>query len=415
MKKQFSPFVIILAVIFLLPACDTLFGDDDEPDNELISNYYNNTKNMVVTMQMFLQKAQLWENAQHDTLTVEEIEALNNEYIEAGEAFVATLNTAVEYQNNGAKYSFYDAVHKKPPDCKAMDYLPDTGTGVSPGLAKSVGDLIAKTKGDVAKIQQQYDSGKIDEETYRQAMKQITKNNLIKTANTGLGALVGTGAAVVTGLAIGTVSLPVILICTGVGVVVGTTVTYVANWYAGVNKSSSSEIVHYMVSGVTTVGNPIPAALLAEGCNMTFIIDGYAPVTIPNMQFPEDGYQKTIEIKPVSLADAQLGGTTEVCFYEEEIEGTLCTDVQFVSGIPNPVDPAPFQGVTVTGTILPPIEGCNMHFSIVGTDGYAKEENHTSDAEGKAYFYIPGGAEGVVDLITITTENGKTYTVTYAF
>ena len=92
-----------------------------------------------------------------------------------------------------------------------------------------------------------------------------------------------------------------------------------------------------------------------------------------------------------------------------------CSEVQFVSATPNPANPAPFQDVTVTATLIPSVENCNISFSIVGTDGYSNSATTTSDSAGQASFHIPGGKEKVVDVVTITSSNGKTYTVTYAF
>jgi hypothetical protein len=78
------------------------------------------------------------------------------------------------------------------------------------------------------------------------------------------------------------------------------------------------------------------------------------------------------------------------------------------------VDPGPGEGVTVTATTIPPMAGCIISFSIVGTDGYTNSASPTTDANGSATFYIPGGAEGVVDTVTISV-GGQTTTVVYSF
>jgi hypothetical protein len=89
--------------------------------------------------------------------------------------------------------------------------------------------------------------------------------------------------------------------------------------------------------------------------------------------------------------------------------------VLYVTATPNPPDPGPYQGVTVTATIFPFVSGCQISFSIVGTDGYTNSETYETDANGQASFYIPGAEEGVHDIVTITASNGNTYTVTYTF
>jgi hypothetical protein len=87
----------------------------------------------------------------------------------------------------------------------------------------------------------------------------------------------------------------------------------------------------------------------------------------------------------------------------------------FVTAVPDPPDPAPLQSVTVNATIMPMVTGCNVTFSIVGTDGYTNSGTYPTHANGNASFYIPGGNAGVIDVVTITTSNGKTYTVSYVF
>ena len=64
---------------------------------------------------------------------------------------------------------------------------------------------------------------------------------------------------------------------------------------------------------------------------------------------------------------------------------------------------------------MPPAKGCNIHFSIVGTDGYTDEQTKKSDNNGKATFNIPGAEKGVFDKVTITSSNGKKQIVTYTF
>lgn len=82
----------------------------------------------------------------------------------------------------------------------------------------------------------------------------------------------------------------------------------------------------------------------------------------------------------------------------------------------SPADPGPGQGVTVTAKVSPAKANEDIFFSIVGTDGYSNSSTKATDTEGKATFYIPGGAEGVRDEVTIRIEsNGVTRILNYTF
>lgn len=65
--------------------------------------------------------------------------------------------------------------------------------------------------------------------------------------------------------------------------------------------------------------------------------------------------------------------------------------------------------------MIPVISGCNISFSIVGTDGYSDSKIVATDSNGQATFRIPGASSGVFDKVTIKTSNGKSYIVTYTF
>jgi len=53
----------------------------------------------------------------------------------------------------------------------------------------------------------------------------------------------------------------------------------------------------------------------------------------------------------------------------------------------------------VTARLSPSTENCPVNFRIVGTDGYHNEQWIPSNKDGEATFFIPGGAEGVVDTV----------------
>jgi len=88
---------------------------------------------------------------------------------------------------------------------------------------------------------------------------------------------------------------------------------------------------------------------------------------------------------------------------------------------PVPPDPGPKQSVVVTACIFPPRAGVVITFEIVGTDGFTKSDAPATDAKGCADFSIPGGAEGVVDVVTVTVAvqqtvlSAVTSNVTYTF
>lgn len=73
----------------------------------------------------------------------------------------------------------------------------------------------------------------------------------------------------------------------------------------------------------------------------------------------------------------------------------------------NPVDPAPFQTVTVTITVVNSVTGTPVHFSVVGSDGFTKAGTLNTDQNGQVSFTVPGGAQGVVDTITVTVDSVK--------
>jgi hypothetical protein len=68
----------------------------------------------------------------------------------------------------------------------------------------------------------------------------------------------------------------------------------------------------------------------------------------------------------------------------------------------SPSDPAPEQDVTVTITVT----NCDpsatqVSYSVAGTDGYSDAGTLSVDAACQASFGIPGGAEGVTDVVTV--------------
>ena len=406
MGHQFLRVAVFLLFFSVIVSCD------DEIDPKiLVKDYSEQVGDLHNALGDFILKTQAYESANFSGMTAAQSKKIVTDFIEAGERFVKSMEEIKLTQEKTNSLKLKSASDLP---CSPVDFIPDATSGISPGLVKTVGDLIAETKGDVAALQKKLDNKEIDEDTFNEALNQMRVNKTTKAANVGLGAVVGTGAALGAGLIVGATTLPAIATVTAVGVVVGTSVTWFANWYSGV-KSTSSTTKHYIISGKTEVGGRLPVHLLEEGANMSIVIDGYAPVFLSNFSLPAAGHNKTISITPVKLSEAEAGGTAEVCLMDEMLTASSCDAVEFVMASPSPLDPAPGQGVTVTATIIPMVQGCSLTFTITGTDGYSKSETKTTNSSGQASFYVPGGAKDVFDKVTINTSNGKSYLVTYTF
>lgn len=406
MKPHYLRFLFTLLFIVFIGSCNK----HDESEN-LVVDYTQQVSNLHDALEEFIQNTQTYETTNFNTKSVAQAKKIVNDYLTSGQNFVDVLNKIGEIQGS-TKSAWLKSAADLP--CGPVDLIPGDNSGLSPGLAKAVGDLINETKGDVAAIEKKHDNNEIDDNTYLAAINQLKMQKTTKAVNVGLGAVIGGGASLGAGLIIGAATLPAIATVTAVGVVVGTSVTWFANWYTGV-KSTSGTSAYYIVSGKTTVGGKLPVHMLENGANVTISIDGCAPVVLSNFTLPQAGHNKTINITPVKLSEAQSGSQAEVCMLDEVLTASTCSDVEFVTGSPSPQDPAPGQGVTVTATLIPVVQGCNISFSIVGTDGYSNSATKTSDSNGQATFYIPGGAEGVFDMVTITAGNGVSSEVSYTF
>jgi len=82
--------------------------------------------------------------------------------------------------------------------------------------------------------------------------------------------------------------------------------------------------------------------------------------------------------------------------------------------IVSPADPAPYENVSVTVTVLNSLAGTLVSRSVVGTDGYTQSGTLSTDTNGQIFFTIPGGAKGIVDVVTITAGS-VTEKYTYTF
>lgn len=79
-----------------------------------------------------------------------------------------------------------------------------------------------------------------------------------------------------------------------------------------------------------------------------------------------------------------------------------------------PADPAPGESVTVTLEIVNSLEGTEVTYSLVGSDNYTQNDKLTTNAAGIVSFFVPGGAEGVVDNFTVAAGDiSETYTYSF--
>jgi len=414
MKKLYLGILSLAGIIIAVPACKK-DSTSNTGDSQVLA--YNSA--MIATNQSlenFILKAQTYDATNFTGKTHDEAKAIVDAFTQAGDQFLADMNQVLANKRTTGSLKSGGMLKDGPP-CTSYDLIPGNTGQIQVGLVKSVADLIAETKGEVASIEAKYQKGEIDENTYMSALNTLKQQQSTKAVNTGFGAIMGTGASILTGLIVGAGTLPAVVAVTGVGLVVGTGVTWYCNWSSGLKlKNGQDGTAWYMTTGKSKLGDPIPSTMMAAGCDLTVCIDGYAPVYIHNLSLPDKGHKLTLNVSPpVKLEDASLTGSTEVCRIDEVMTATSCDQVSFVTAVTDPLDPGPEQSVTVIATIIPSVEGCDISFSMYGTDGYTKSGTYPTDAQGNASFYIPGGAAGVVDHVTITTSNGKTYTVTYMF
>ena len=126
---------------------------------------------------------------------------------------------------------------------------------------------------------------------------------------------------------------------------------------------------------------------------------------------------------PVRMYDWTDKTSTTVLFQPLHIVGTSCDpDSENYSALGtldlqnDPPFPAAGQSVNVIAMIDPQVAGLEVLFEAKGTDGYYKSETKLSDADGRAVFFVPGGASGVEDdYYVIVPELGLSARSTLVF
>ena len=238
LKYLFSTVILVFLLVFA-PGCD-LFNDDPAENADVVS-YNDAVIDLNKSLEDFILKTQIYESTNFTGKTHAESKKIVDDFITSGEKLKSDLDImlASEKGTGGSLKSM--AVSNDLPTCGPVDLIPGTDSGLSPGLAKAVGDLIAETKGEVAKIEEKHNNGEIDDNVYNEALNTLKIKNSTKAVNIGFGAVMGCGASVVTGLALGSAGvalLPAVAIVTGVGVLVGTTVTWLCNKESGLKSKN---------------------------------------------------------------------------------------------------------------------------------------------------------------------------------
>jgi hypothetical protein len=171
-----------------------------------------------------------------------------------------------------------------------------------------------------------------------------------------------------------------------------------------------------------TTDSPMAMNITGGTGTLELFIEGYAPVIVENVAITS-GQTTTITVTPVALEDVTDESSDDInnasddtTTTSEESEIDSCDDIVSIAATNSPSDPAPYDTVSVTATVVPAISACSITYSIVGTDSYAATGTPTTNSSGQITFAIPGGASDVFDVVEITeTSSGVSTTLTYTF
>ncbi len=94
-------------------------------------------------------------------------------------------------------------------------------------------------------------------------------------------------------------------------------------------------------------------------------------------------------------ADSLIEGGEEI-----EIDGETFR-VDSLSITASPASPSAGEDVSVTVTVQPPQPNVPVSYQVAGSDGYGDSGTLRTNGHGQIHFSIPGGAESVVDQITV--------------
>lgn len=242
--------------------------------------------------------------------------------------------------------------------------------------------------------------------------------NLNCTANAagiGASAVYTAGESNITGRAMK--SVPMTLTETGVIVTDETLIGIFFNYCAssGGSCALASREVSPDASGYATTSLPT-----GSSGTLSVHIYGCAPIVVPSISIGDEGMDIDITCMPTDIATAE-----EVISATEDASATVagafidptsgtCDKITQILVDPNPTNPIPLEDVLMTITVFPAAGDCNVSYSVIGSDNYTLSGELATDARGIITFSIDGGEEGVVDNVSITTNDLITL-IAYAF
>ena len=338
------------------------------------------------------------------SLTAAQIQSAINAYVQAGGDFATEVEAysdlLVAYGNDFAAI-------------KSQSF----GGADSLTTVNDVRSLIQTAKDGEAQCAQQFHVGEVDEDLagYKDCIDQLRKTSLANVANTGVGGVVGGGVGAVAGLAASAAGAT-LLVSFGVAAGVGLVAGVVWNWCT----SSPPSQIHWgknAVSGEFCTFNSHQGAVTEDANGNNIAVFGL-PQGTGTVSIHVGGavFVREITIGPngttINLSEACLNGDDAACNSETTVsdgatvQSDNCSVITALVATASPPDPAPNESVNVTAEVLPNVSGCDVDFSIVGTDGFSKSETLTTDSSGVAGpFFIPGATESVVDTVTIMVNS----------
>ena len=419
--------ILLITMKLILTGCSK-----DDPDQKMSENIISFATNAVD----FVEKAIVYETAifHPNEMSVEEARKIIDDFIESGNDFAASLQKVTS--TSRSKSHSKSLLKGGEVICNAAELGNFDFDGLDPKLADRIRRITKDVDDAKSALDQAFDRNELDEIEYFEALNAMRqKNNLSEAANVGFSAVMGglaggiqahsiasAGSGGLFGLQAGTAVIfgkPII-----VGAAVGLGTYYLVSWATSREKSGDVVSTH-LTAFPWEFDKPIPAALFGDNARVAISMEGYASVLIDPLILPDDNHDMRIVFETARLSELiNPGGNTlkskassEVCFYMEPVSsGETCNEIMFVTGVPVPANPAVGQAVTVYANVIPATSGCDITFTIVGTDGYSNTETVATNQNGQATFGIPGASkDGVFDRVTITTSNGASYMVSYYF
>ncbi len=436
--KRIIKTVVICATIALVgfnfTSCEEWF-EGKKSVEEVAKEHGKNIEKVSVTLTDYVIKQDAFINSNFETMSIEEIRKVFEDYLEAGEIFCETYLEMFKYQEeNRQVFSMFNynennvtpGTRSTAGDitCEVLDAVLDNPTSLGIGTVKQTGESIKEARETYKKTTKKYDEkvkkGELTrEEANFHEIEEHKKNKLDllqKTVTIGAAAIVGGGAALLAGSAISAAGVTGVALWAGASVV-GAGASWICTKLFGKKstKSGGIEPSVWIATGKIKQGEPLPLNLIPDGSTLIFNMEGYAPMVINDFSVPGEGVEREITMNPVKPNELKKGAKAEYCYLDKKLQVRSCDEVWYINATHFPQNPGVGVPVTVTATLMPPAKGCNIHFSIVGTDGYTDEQTKKSDNNGKATFNIPGAEKGVFDKVTITSSNGKKQIVTYTF